>query len=214
MFYSMRHYGSLALEGIREYFWDEDRAILSVLALLSVAGAFLYLSGTFQRMAPYAYYAAGRFQEIAQGTGDAAETYSMALGVKPSWGEAYYRRAKVYQDHKIVDKALADYEMAAEFLPHPGKAYRAHAILVAEEGANDQALWDFKVAMGKEPAEGRNYLGRADLYMKMERFQEALADYRKAKTLDPELLDAQIGVEEAQHAIEQAGLNRRLNTGE
>ena len=214
MFHALRAIGSRAWEGVRDYFWDEDRAILSVLALLSVTGAFLYLGGTFQRLAPYAYYAAGRFQEIAQGPGDPVDTYSSLLGMKPAWGEVYYRRGLIFQKHRMADKALADFEMAAEFLKDPGKAFRAHGRLSAEQGMNDQALWDFKVAINKRPSDGKNFLARADVYMKMNKYTEALEDYKKALSLDAKLLDARIGVEEAKHAMEQSDLNKRLNTGE
>jgi tetratricopeptide (TPR) repeat protein len=201
-------------ETFREYFWDEDRALLVVAGVATLLFGLLYYLGVFHRSVPYLYYGAGRVQEILGGPGDPEASYDEALGQKPAWGEAYYQRGLLLGRKGEMVRALEDLRMAAEFLPRPAKAFRAHGTLVASQGSIEQALWDFQQAYRAEPGDGRTPLARAKVLLEAGRFEEALADFREALRLSPGLVEARIGREEAERAIEQRDLKGKLLGGE
>ncbi len=201
----------LVREALSDYFWDETRLLLVLTGALVLTLGILYYFGVFTRAEPFAYYAFGRAQEALKGPGDPDDSYTQALGLKPAWGEAYYRRGLLRCKGSEAEAGLRDLEMAAEFLPSPSKAMRAHAEASEKLGRHDQAAWDLRQAVIRFPKDGSNYLARAQWLMKQERFEEALDDFQTALRWDPELVDARIGVEEAKRAIEQDKLRRQMN---
>ena len=201
----------LVREALSEYFWDETRLLMFLVGLAVLAFGALYFFGVFTRAEPYAYYFFGRAQETLKGPGDPDDSYTQALGLKPAWGEAYYRRGLWRCKRGGPDAGLRDLEMAAEFLSAPSKAMRAHAEVSETLGRHDQAAWDLRQAVERNPKDGFNYLALAQWMMKQERFEEALDGFQSALRWDPELVDARIGVEEAKRAIEQEKLRRQMN---
>jgi tetratricopeptide (TPR) repeat protein len=201
------------VEDVREFLWDERRAFLTLLAFTILLCVVLYSSGTFTKFVPYVYVAAARFQTLFDGPGDPEETYTQALGMRPSWGEAYYRRGLLRETRGRLEEALADFEMASTLSVSPARAYVAHGRVSALLDRMPQAVWDFQTAIEKDPSDEKAYVERAKFYVKTQKFQEALEDYQKALSLAPQSVDARIGVEEAKKGIEQADLKKKM-TGE
>jgi tetratricopeptide (TPR) repeat protein len=196
---------------IQDFLWDESRALLAALAFLVMLGGVLYLSGVFGRMAPYAYLAAARTQEILSGPGDPEVTYTKLLGMRPSWGSAYYQRGLLREKKKQWEEALSDFEMASTLSSFSGEAYVAHGRVSIAMGRTDQALWDFQTAIGKEPQNVDAYLERAKYYIQTKKFQDALVDYQKALELEPQSMDARIGVQEAKYGVDQSNLAHKMS---
>jgi len=199
------------LEEIQEYFWDESRVLSALLVLMVFVVGALYLTGVFARCVPYVYLGAARFQTVFDGPGDPDETYTRILGIRPSWGEVYYRRGMLRETKGQREDALSDFEMASTLSVSSAGAYIAHGRVSTILGRFDQALWDFRTAMEKDPGNDRAYIERARLYLKTEKFEDALADFQKAVSLSPESVDGRIGVEEAKKGLEQARLKSRMS---
>ena len=197
----------------REFLWDESRVLLTLLVFAVLLCVALYLSGTFKKFVPYAYVTAARFQTFFNGPGDPEETYTQALGMRPSWGEVYYRRGLLREARGHLEEALADFEMASTLSVSPVRAYVAHGRVSALLDRMPQAVWDFQTAIEKDPLDEKAYVERAKVFVKAQRCQEALEDYQKALSLAPQSVDARIGIEEAKKGIEQAELKKKM-TGE
>jgi tetratricopeptide (TPR) repeat protein len=184
---------------------------LALLAFLALSCGVLYVTGVFERSAPYLLMGAARFQWVFKGPGDPDETYTRVLGMRPSWGEAYFQRGLFREERDRPEEALADFEKASALSETSIEAFVAHGRVATTLGRFDQALWDFREAIEKNPRDDRAYIERARLYMKTERYVEALGDFQKVVDLMPGSMDGRIGIEEAKKAIEQAQLSKRMS---
>jgi tetratricopeptide (TPR) repeat protein len=171
----------------------------------------LYLTGAFKNSVPYAYVAVARFQTIFNGPGDAEETYTQALAMRPSWGETYYRRGVLREAKGRLEDALSDFEKASTMSVAPAHAYAAHGRVSASMDRIPQAVSDFQVAIAKDSRDESLYVERGNFYLKTQKPQEALEDFQKALSLAPESVNARIGVEEAKKGIEQSDLKRKMS---
>ncbi|GEM_PF-6548039 len=196
-------------EDLREFFWDESRVLMVLIAAGVMLVGLLYFTGVFSKARPYLYLGYARFQILFRGPGEPEETYTKLIGLRPSWGEIYLRRGRLRESRKLAEQSLADYEMASTLMG-TAEAYVAHGRVAVSLDRYDQALWDFKTALEKDPLSAEAYNERGKMYFKQRLYAEALVDYKKALELQPASVDARIGVEKAEREMDQEKLKGLL----
>lgn len=198
-------------EDVRDYFWDERRALLTLGVLLIFLGGLFYLTGGWEKTRPHLYLQVAKFQTWFNGPGDPEDTYTRVIAWRPDWGWAYYQRGLLREKRKDFGEALSDFEQASLRMPGACSFFTAHGRVAGALGKTDQALWDFQQALSIDPRDDSVYQARADLFMSGSRFEDALADYREAYRLAPESLNARLGIDRAQAALDQEKLRRKMN---
>jgi tetratricopeptide (TPR) repeat protein len=116
----------------------------------------------------------------------AISDYSLAVGVNPSYYDAYNNRGVIFQGQGRYDEALADYNAAIALRPSNFQAYVNRGLVLERVGQIDSALADFDRAVALNPRNPEGYYNRGlllfDRYGQPDR---ALADFGQAIKLNP-----------------------------
>ena len=132
---------------------------------------------------------------ISEGRYEAAiDEFSKAISSKPSYTEAYERRAQAYAAISAVQLAHDDFIRAAEI-------HRIH-------GNQSRAISSYNSAIKVNDKSMTAYLGRADLYLAQKQEIAAIADYEAAKDIDKKNPRVHFGLGKAR--FQQANYNRAI----
>jgi tetratricopeptide (TPR) repeat protein len=132
-------------------------------------------------------YQAGDFKK-------AVFDYSLFILLNPTFGQAYYLRARSYTQLQQYDKALADLMQALKY-PSSGPQFTAQiysrlAELHLQQNDLTAAMTDLNQGIAVAPDVPDTYYTRAQLYAAQNQNADALADYNKAIALDPKFTEA------------------------
>ncbi|HEY2071351.1 MAG TPA: tetratricopeptide repeat protein [Rhizomicrobium sp.] len=118
-------------------------------------------------------------------SGDALESYAMALKLDPSSWRVYVDRADLYVTISKGDLALADCNAGLAIMPDEWELYmcRGAAYHVLDQRDLEFAAYDHAIAL--HPT-GQNYRIRAEAHAYRKELDAALADVEQALKLEPE----------------------------
>ena len=147
------------------------------------------------------YFHRGRLLEEEGDYMAAYSDYSKAIALRHMYMEAYYRRARLYQNNALVSvpdrfrKAAADYSRVIELHPEFGYAYHERGRLYHQRlyddkeipDAYERAMADYNRAEELLPSFAYLYQDRGKLYQDLGKITQARSDYDKATQLEPKL---------------------------
>lgn len=121
----------------------------------------------------------------------AAKSFSQAIDIFPTFGEAYDNRGIIHRRLGEFEKALADHTKAIEL--NPSIAWealnnRAHALLAMKR--YNEAIADLTRATEINPNNAIAFNTRGAAYSEMGKYQEAIEDYSKAVRIKPDYWEA------------------------
>ncbi len=108
----------------------------------------------------------------------------LAIQSNPDNSEAYYNRAKYYDERYQYNLALADWSKVIELNPHNTEAYLKRATIYNSQKQKDLAIPDLSKVIELEPENLIAYSYRAQIYKEQEKWDLAIADYSKIIELD------------------------------
>lgn len=118
---------------------------------------------------------------------EAIADFTMAIGLKKDYHEAYNLRGVCYENKKEYEKAFADYDKAVSIKPKSSEYLRNRGDVHYELLRFDQAWSDYDRAVQSDPKEAVNYFKRGNASFQRKNYDEAISDYDKALELDPRL---------------------------
>jgi tetratricopeptide (TPR) repeat protein len=111
--------------------------------------------------------------------------YTAALGLEPTYADAYFNRATVKWELGDWDGALEDYSRAAEVNPADASIFSARGLVWKEKREDKRAMADFDEALRLDPDNDQAYNNRAILWRTLQEYERAMADYDRAIALNP-----------------------------
>lgn len=120
--------------------------------------------------------------------------FSQAIAINPKATNAYYQRAKVYENKDNFDEAIADYSRAIKIDPEYSQAYYYRGVLYQQKGLLEPAIADYtKIIEIKSSATtlvANAYNNRGLIYDKNGEYNLALSDFSRAIELLPDQINA------------------------
>ena len=113
----------------------------------------------------------------------AAAKLSLALEVKPDYGDAYYWRGVAYSKLHKTDLARADLEQAIKSNPRDFKAYQMLDYLLSADRKWDEMLGNLNGFLALEPNNADAYFERAHTYWGKGDLKNAYSDLNHACAL-------------------------------
>jgi tetratricopeptide (TPR) repeat protein/cellulose biosynthesis protein BcsQ len=155
---------------------------------LSVAGWRLYQSQTRRDQA---IDLTGEATEVAKENADRAiGIYTQAVGVDPSYAQAYSGRGRSYFEKGRVDEALADFNEAIKLDGNNTSAYVGRGDVYWQKRDFPNALADYTRAIEIAPTLSEAYTKRGKVFAELNSLNKALGDYNRAIDINPKNSDA------------------------
>jgi Flp pilus assembly protein TadD len=122
----------------------------------------------------------------------AIRDYTKAIGLDPSYMEAYNDRGVAYYDLGNLEQAKQDYNKAIELNPNYAPAYNNRALVYGDLNDLEQAIRDYNKAIELNPDYTVAYYNRGSTYHDLDDPEQAIRDYNKAIELEPDFLAAHV----------------------
>lgn len=127
----------------------------------------------------------------AQGNLDkAAESYRMALSIRPDYAEAHYNLGNVFLEQGRLDVAAACYRKAIACKPDYAKAHCNLGNVLQEQGDPDEAVASYRHAISYQPDYAEAYFNLGIVLKDQGKIDAAIASYRMAIMHEPGWADA------------------------
>ena len=110
---------------------------------------------------------------------------SNALRSDPSMFDLYIKRAGLYHQMNIADKALDDLKGYLDYFPADEEALHLCGKIYIDQEKYYSALECFSMNVKNHPENPGSFIGRADAYVLSENYKYAIEDYGMALDLDP-----------------------------
>jgi tetratricopeptide (TPR) repeat protein len=120
---------------------------------------------------------------------EALKKYTEAIRLQPDEVDGYNRRAGVFLNLDLVDRAVADLEKAMQVTKNEGQSRRFRGLIRALRGDVEGAAADLTEAIRLNPADARSYSSRGIFYSQTKDYDRAIADFGEAIRLDPAQYD-------------------------
>ena len=131
----------------------------------------------------------------------AAQYFDNAIRIDSTSVEAYYDKAKFYQDHKNYEKAKDTYRELIAQNPQYDKAYFNLGFVYIEQDSIDIAYRMFVYAINVSPAYAEAYYYRGLCTLQKGNKEQASSDFRQALTLKP---DYELAQKELNHLTQKS----------
>jgi tetratricopeptide (TPR) repeat protein len=105
------------------------------------------------------------------------------IRAEPQNGEAYYRRASIYDDMDQTDKAIEAYKEAARISPANSLPWFDLGTIYYNKGDYNNSEKAYLEAIKIDPTSAQAHANLASVYRQKEKFPEANAEYKKAEEL-------------------------------
>ena len=119
---------------------------------------------------------------------DPSVGFELPLKLESGSAEAYYQRAKAYEEKGDFDLAIADLDRAIKLNPQYAKAYTQRAIIYYFQNNYDFAIEDSTRALGLEPENVPSLFIRGAAHSEKGNLDQARDDYRQVIQLYPNYL--------------------------
>ena len=127
----------------------------------------------------------------AQGNLDAAaESYRMALSIKPDYAEAHYNMGNIFQEQSRLNMAVACYRKAITCKPDYARAHCNLGNVLQEQGKLSEATASYHNAISCKPDYAEAYYNLGIMLKEQGKTDAAIASYHKAIMHDPDWADA------------------------
>lgn len=114
-------------------------------------------------------YSSNDNKSIMYDTKGAISDFSKAIKINPDYSDAYYNKAKVYEDLGLEEEALVDINKAIQ-LDEKSDYYMTRALFYKTLKESEKSLNDFNKAIEINPNNGFAYINRG--YLKKEQFND------------------------------------------
>jgi tetratricopeptide (TPR) repeat protein len=166
--------------------WKGRSVWISRADVLPFGRAIEYFTEAIQRNPTAADYSGRCRLRYENGDFDGAfDDCNQVIGLDPTNGKAYRRRACLLQAKGKFDKALADFDTAVRLDPNDGYGYFYRGLFFHERGDSKRAIADFDDAIRLEPMEASAYYNRGNAWRLQGDLEKAIADFSAAIRLDP-----------------------------
>jgi tetratricopeptide (TPR) repeat protein len=128
---------------------------------------------------------------------EALAAYGQAIGLDPTFSDAYEARGRILDELKRFQEALADHEQAIGLDPAFSNAYEARGRVLDELKRFQEALADYEQAIRLDPNNAVAHYSKAMILYKLEAFSEARIAYNHAVEIDPNIQTVYAGYENA-----------------
>ena len=138
----------------------------------------------------------------------AAAQFRASIQLDPAFPEPYKSLGDLFlaNPRRLFDQAIEAYQKAVEIRPYYAEAYVGLGDARAAKGDTDGAVAQYKKALANNPANPKVHLSLGKIYYAEKGlYYEAVASYKKAIELDPQFVDAMMGLGEV---YEEKGLYR------
>jgi tetratricopeptide (TPR) repeat protein len=155
-----------------------------------------------------AHYALGAAQLTAGNRWKAAAQFRAATQVDPRLPEPYKALGDLFfsSPRRLYDQAIEAYQKAIEVRSFYADAYVGIGDARAAKGQVDSAISDYRKALTFQPLNPRVYLSLGKIYYAEKGlYYESVEAYKKAIDLDPDFVEAHMGLGEV---YEEKGLYR------
>ena len=115
--------------------------------------------------------------------GDAVQSASEAIELKPDYAAAYNNRGNSYNALKQYERAIDDYDKAVELDPSYAAAYSNRGNSYNDLGQYERAIQDLDKAIELDPNLAVAHYNRGKCYEALGDTAKAQADFDKAKAL-------------------------------
>ena len=109
----------------------------------------------------------------------ATSDFTKAIEIKPDYTQAYYERAKIYEQQHKYDEALADLIKLIEIDPNHLEACKKIGEISGQENYEKRGLAAFTKIMNSEPNNFKAYKKCGDIYLKNKEYEHAIQIYEK-----------------------------------
>lgn len=116
---------------------------------------------------------------------NAIEAYKKAIGLDPTYTEAYNNLGILYQEIGDDHHAFETYQRLIKINPNYEKAYNNLGILFYLKGQYGEALEAFQKAITINPHNIESYINLGVLYKKQGQWSKAVESYQKALSINP-----------------------------
>lgn len=167
----------------------------------------------FDPRSALAYAGVGRSQLAAGNISEARTALERALELDPNCGVAFASLAQVYDRQGEAERAEVMTARAADApqqgtiddpvlgeLEAMGRSTDQvinRAGVLARAGAADRAVEELNALIKAQPSRAEAYIALGQHQLQLQRFEDGLASFRQARTLDPNSLNAQLGIADA-----------------
>lgn len=155
-----------------------------------------------------AQYSLGKVHLALGNRWKAAAQFRASIQLDPAFPEPYKSLGDLFVSNprRLFDQAIEAYQKAVELRPYYAEAYVGLGDARAAKGDTDGAVAQYKKALAHNPANPRVHLSLGKIYYAEKGlYYEAVASYKKAIELDPQFVDAMMGLGEV---YEEKGLYR------
>lgn len=108
------------------------------------------------------------------------EHYTSKINENPEDGDAYYKRALIYQSSRDYGKAAEDYTKAIEYKPNSANAYFNRGFVYDRDGLFDAALLDYQKAIDLKAESPKAYNNSGLIYLSRGNYDKAIDLFNKA----------------------------------
>ncbi len=156
--------------------WREVFLILTVLVAVRIASADEAADGLINR-AKKAFSSGQR--------GEAIALASQAIGAEPTNSQAYFVRARLYQETGESTKALTDYDQVLKLDRGNAAAWQNRGILHFKLAQIDQSISDFDQFVRLMPEQAPHHWQRGICYYYAQRFEDGRKQFELHQTVNP-----------------------------
>jgi tetratricopeptide (TPR) repeat protein/S1-C subfamily serine protease len=117
---------------------------------------------------------------------EAIDSYTQAIGIKPTHPWAYINRGSSYQRQGKLTLAIADYTQAIKIDSQDPFSYNNRGTIYINLKQFTKAIADINEAIRLDPQFAGAYSNRGNAYNGMNQYSQALADYNRSIELDPQ----------------------------
>ena len=117
---------------------------------------------------------------------EAIEAYKKSSSIKPSYAEAYYNIAMIFQEKGKLEEAIAAYDKTVLVKPDYADAHYNQGNALKDQGKLEEAIEAYNKALSIKPdyTEAYNNIGIA--LQEQGKLDEAIASYNKALKIKPD----------------------------
>ena len=112
--------------------------------------------------------------------GIAAESYSVAISLRPNNPKYYYARGNTFSKMGEMQRAFFDYSASIRLDAQCAQYYTARGTALRKLGQSAEAIHDYTMALKLDPSNGNNYFNRALVFYETGAVERAIADYTLA----------------------------------